>query len=131
MPTTPEWYNLLSLVQGKKFEEAAALLARESSLRSAGNGLGETVLHYQAVENDEEGVSWLLSQGFDINTRNEFGTPVVFEVAQLNYRELLHWFISKGVDLMCRDEDGNNIKEYVLIYEHEDMAKHLESLGVY
>ena len=83
MPTSPKWYELRDLVAGKKFEGAAVLLAREPSLRSAVNGLGETVLHYQAVENDEEGVAWLSSQGFDINIRNELGTPVVFEVAQL------------------------------------------------
>jgi ankyrin repeat protein len=130
MPTSSKWYELRDLVAGKKFEEAAALLAREPSLRSAVNGLGETVLHYQAVENDEEGVSWLSSQGFDINTRNEFGTPVVFEVAQLDYRDLLHWFISRGADLKCRDGEGKNIKEYVLAFEHEDIAKHLETLGI-
>jgi ankyrin repeat protein len=117
-------------VAGKKFEEASALLARKPSLRSAINGMGETVLHYQAVENDEQGVSWLWSQGFDINTRNEFGTPVVFEVAQLDYRDLLNWFISNGADLSCRDKEGNNIKEYVLDFGHENIAKHLESLGI-
>jgi ankyrin repeat protein len=130
MPASPEWYELRALVAEKKFEEAAALLTRKSTLRSAVNGLGETVLHYQAVENDEEGVSWLSSRGFDINTRNEFGTPVVFEVAQLDYRDLLHWFISKGADLKCRDREGKDIKEYVLVFGHEDIAKHLESLGI-
>lgn len=130
MSTSPEWHELRSLVAEKKFEEAAALLAREPSLRFAVNGIGETVLHYQAVENDGEGVSWLRSQGFDINTENEFGTPVVFEIAQLDYRDLLHWFISNGADLKRRDREGKDIKEYVLDSGHEDIAKHLKSLGI-
>lgn len=130
MPAPPEWNEFRTLVAGKKFEEAAALLAREPTLRSAVNGLGETVLHYQAVEDDQVGVSWLSSEGFDINTRNAFGTPVVFEVAQLDHRHLLHWFISKGADLKCRDAEGKNIKEYVLEFELEDIARHLESLGI-
>jgi ankyrin repeat protein len=130
MPASPEWYELRALVVEKKFEEAAALLARIPSLRSAVDGMGETVLHYLAVENDHQGVSWLSSQGFDINTRNVFGTPVVFEVAQLDYRDLLQWFISNGADLKCRDGEGKNIKEYVLVFGHEDIAKHLESLGI-
>ena len=71
-----------------------------------------------------------MAHGFDINTRNEFGTPVVFEVAQLDYRDLLRWFISSGVDLKSRDGEGKNIKEYVLDFGHEDMAKHLESSGI-
>ena len=82
------------------------------------------------MENDQQGVSWLASHGFDINTRNEIGTPVVFEVAQLDYRDLLQWFISKGADLKCRDGEGKNIKEYVLEFGHEDIARHLESLGI-
>jgi ankyrin repeat protein len=130
MPASPEWYELRALVAGRKFAVAAALLAREPSLRSTVNGLGETVLHYQAVENDEEGVSWLSSHGFDLNTRNAFGTPVVFEVAQLDYRDLLRWFFSNGADLKCRDREGKNIKEYVLDYGDEEIARHLESLGV-
>ena len=130
MSASPEWYELRGLVAAKKFEEAAALLRGKPSLRSDVNGMGETVLHYLAVESDEQGVSWLWSQGFDINTRNIFGTPVVFEVAQLDYRDLLRWFISNGADLKCRDKDGKNIKEYVLEFGHDDIAKHLESLGI-
>lgn len=130
MSTSPEWVELRARVAARKFDEAAALLAGKPWLRTAVNGLGETVLHYQAVENDQEGVSWLVSQGLDINTRNEFGTPVVFEVAQLDYRDLLRWFISNGADLKCLDLEGKNIKEYVLEFGLKGIAKHLESLGI-
>jgi ankyrin repeat protein len=130
MPASPEWYELRDLVAGKKFDEAAMRIERNSSLCSAVNGLGETVLHYLAVENDGEGVAWLWSKGFDINTRNEFGAPVVFEVAQLDYRDLLQWFISSGADMGCKDSEGRNIKDYVLLFGHEEIARHLESLGI-
>ena len=130
MTASPEWIELRALVAGRKFEEAAALLALKSSVRTAFNGLGETVLHYQAVENDQEGVSWLASQGFDINTPNKFGTPVVFEVALLDNRDLLRWFVFAGADLKCLDREGQNIKEYVLDFGYEETAKHLESLGI-
>ncbi len=130
MSASPEWYELRAFVAAKKFAEAEALLGENPSLRSAVNGIGETVLHYQAVENDLQGVEWLWSKGFDINTRNKFGTPVVFEVAQLDYRDLLHWFISKRADVACRNTDGHNIREHVLEFGHEDIAKYLESLGI-
>lgn len=129
MPACPEWYQLRDLIQRKEFEGAAALIANTPSLVSATNVMGETVLHYQAVENDEAGVSWLSSRGFDINTRNAFGVPVVFEVAQLDYKELLNWFIAKGADLKSRDDDGRNIREYLLDFKHEDIARYIESLG--
>lgn len=130
MPRPPEWSELRALVAGRRYEEAAALVARQPSVRKAVDGMGETVLHYQAVENDQEGVAWLLSKGFDINTKNIFGTPVVFEVAQLDYRDLLGWFMSNGADLKCVDGEGKNIKEYVLSFGHEEIAKYLESLGI-
>jgi ankyrin repeat protein len=129
MSASSEWCELRNLVAQKKFTEASALLAQNPPLRFAVNGLGETVLHYLAVENDKEGVAWLWTQGFDLNTRNIFGTPVVFEVAQLDHRDLLQWFIENGADWKCRDNDGNNIKEHVLEYGHVEIAKHLESLG--
>jgi len=129
MPASKEWYALRSLVVEKKFEEAAALLRLKPLLRFAVDGMGETVLHYLAVENDIEAVSWLASHSFDVNTRNAFGTPVAFEVAQLDYRELFLWFRSFGADLKCLDGRGHSIKEYVLEFGHEGIAKYLESLG--
>jgi hypothetical protein len=83
-----------------------------------------------AVENDQQGVAWLAEHGFDLNTRNAFGTPVVFEVAQLDHRDLLNWFIEQGADLKTHDKEGHNIKEYVLEFGHEEIASHLDSLGL-
>lgn len=134
MPAPTEWYQLRELVAQRRFEEASSLLELSPSVRIAVNGLGETVLHYLAVENDEQGVAWLSSQGFDINTRNEFGTPVAFEVAQLDYGQLFQWFISNGADVRCRDRDGRDIKEYVLEFDqagsHKEIAQYLASLGL-
>lgn len=89
MSASPEWYELRNLVAQKKFNEASSLLARNPALLTSVNELGETVLHYLAVEDDREGVSWLASYGFDINTRNAFGTPLIFEIAQLDHKDLL------------------------------------------
>jgi len=130
MAASPDWYELRTLVMGKMFSEAAALLEQKPDLRSSVNGLGETVFHYVAVENDAQGVAWLFSQGFDINARNAFGVPAVFEVALLDCKDLLQWFIANGADMKCRDNEGQNIKEYVLNSGNEEIAKHLESLGI-
>jgi ankyrin repeat protein len=90
------WYEWRNLVYAKQFENAAELLRANPQLVSLRNGLGETVLHYLAVENHSEGVAWLHARGFDIDSQNEFGTPVVFEVAQLGYKDLLLWFKEAG-----------------------------------
>ena len=83
------------------------------------SGIGETPLHYLAVENHLDGVKWLYEKGSSINTKNEFGTPVVFEVALLGYKDLLLWLLDHDVDLWATDEDGNDVFSY--LKEHEEI----------
>lgn len=77
------WCELRNLVFEREFGAAQALLASDPAIVHSRNGIGETALHYLAVEDDLEGVAWLHSKGADLDTKNEFGTPVLFEVAQL------------------------------------------------
>jgi len=121
--TEATWYALRNFVFGRDFAAAEKLLAECPRLIDARDGLGETVLHFLAVENDMEGVSWLFARGFSLNEKNKFGTPTIFEVAQLEYRELFTWFVHNGVDLSVRDRDGNDIVANLLEYGKEGMAQ--------
>ncbi|SUS05873.1 conserved hypothetical protein [uncultured Defluviicoccus sp.] len=87
------------------------------------NGIGETVLHFLAVEDDEAGVAWLRARGADINTKNEFGTPVLFEVASLGYKNLFTWMVEAGADARAQDAEGQDLVEHLLDYDKEEMAK--------
>ena len=93
MSASKEWCELRDAVWQKDFDAAQRLITLYPSLPRAKNGIGESVLHFLAVENDEVGVSWLSARGFGLDAKNEFGTPVIFEVAQLRYEALLRWFI--------------------------------------
>lgn len=115
------WYDLRNAVAAADFGAAAKLLTDEPRLKLLRNGIDETVLHYQAVENDSHGVAWLAAQGFDLNTRNHTGTPVVFEVASLGYQQLFLWFVSMGADLMARDGDGLDLIAYLREFQKDDM----------
>jgi ankyrin repeat protein len=87
------------------------------------NGIGETVLHFLAVENDLEGVAWLHDRGSSLDTKNEFGTPVLFEVAQLGYEKLVLWFIEHGANIRAIDSSNQGIVEYLQEFqEHERVA---------
>lgn len=119
------WYELRNSVYSREFEVATALLKANPGLTSVRNGLGETVLHFLAVENDLEGVAWLYARGFDLNSKNDFGTPVVFEVAQLGCKELLLWFIEHGVDIAALDQEKQNILAYLHEFEEDDMIEFL------
>ena len=56
------------------------------------NPLGETVLHLLVFDNDAEGIAWLHARGADLDTKNQFVTPVISEVAQLGYQDLVGGF---------------------------------------
>jgi len=120
--TKESWYDLRNSVYAKDFDAAAKLLTAEPGLLRATNGIGETVLHFLAVEDDLEGVAWLHSRGADINTKNEFGTPALFEVASLGYQDLFYWFVAHGADVDARDQHDADLVAYLHEFNDEEIA---------
>ena len=127
MGASREWYELRDAVLQKDFSAADRLLEAHPALSVARNGIGETVLHFLAVENDEAGVAWLKSRGFALDTKNEFGTPAVFEVAQLRHKALLNWFIESGADISGKDGEGRDIRTYLTEFDCSDMISVLNA----
>src|SRR5216683_7597931 len=121
MAADPLWYELRNAVCIREFDLAEKILATNPGLMLLRDGMGETVLHFLAVENDSKGVSWLHSRGFDLDTKNDFGTPAIFEVAQLGYKDLFLWFLANGADVFARDGEGHNILESLRECEKPDM----------
>ena len=72
MTTDPLWYDLRNSVYSRQLARAEDLLATNPCLFDLRNSIGETVLHFLAVENDLEGVGWLHARGFSLNTENSF-----------------------------------------------------------
>jgi ankyrin repeat protein len=126
--TSPIWYELRNAVAARNFGAADSLLKSNASLITDTNSIGETVLHYLAIENDIEGVSFLHRRGFNLNTRNEFGTPLFFEVAQLNYRDLLKWLFDHGIDMKSTDSYGQSVQEYLADFGKQDVSLFLASM---
>lgn len=112
METQSAWCELRDLVYAKEFVRAEKLIEHDPELLCKTNSLGETVLHYLAVENDVEGVSWLHSRGASLNTGT--GKPMFFEVAELGYKELLLWLARNGADFSALDSEGQGLFECLL-----------------
>ena len=81
--------------------EAHSLLQREPQLIVACTGLGETALHYLAVEDQLPAVQWLVDRGAAVNTVNNVGTTPLSDAASLGYVEMVAYLLSAGarVDL--------------------------------
>ena len=82
-----------------------------------------------AVENDQDGVAWLHARGADLDTKNAFGEPVLFEIASLGYKDLFNWFKDNGVNLRATDNDGNDIVVHLLEYDCAEMAEWVRKHG--
>jgi ankyrin repeat protein len=121
--TDPAWYEFRNAIYTKQLSQAEEMLRARPELLHLVNGIGETVFHFLAVENDTDGLSWLHSRGADINTKNAFGTPVLFEVASLKYKDLFKWFMEKGANVRALDQEGQDIILYLLEYDNEEMAE--------
>ena len=50
-------------------------------------GIGETALHYLAVEDYADAVQLLIDLGADVNVTNEFGDSALEEAMQVNAKE--------------------------------------------
>ena len=123
------------MVQNKS--EAERLLAENPDAIHSKNGIGETVLHYLAVEDRLEDVSWLLAHGADINTTNDFGNTPLSEAASLGYYELCDFFLRHNANPRITTPDGesalseaatnNEYKVVELLLNHINPGESLKS----
>src|SRR5205809_5569892 len=78
--------------------KAEQLLAQQPALLNARWMHNETVLHFLAIENYEEGVRFLLAHGADVNTANEFGDSPLTDVATLDRNDIARMLLSAGAN---------------------------------
>jgi len=128
--TDPRWYALRNAVRSRGYGAAQKLLDTDKALLTLRNQTGETVLHWLAVENEGNCVAWLRLKGADIDTKNKFGTPVIFEVAQLGYKGLFKWFADVGADLKAVDQYGQGLVEYLEDAGKTEIAEFVREFGV-
>ena len=117
----PEWYQFRNALYERDISVAESLLNEHPTLLDDRNGIGETVLHFLAVEDFLPGIEWLHSRGASLNTKNKFGTPLLFEVAQLGYRNLFVWLVQHGADTNQNDSDDRSIQDYLAEFDRPDM----------
>lgn len=121
--TDPAWYEFRNAVYAREFARAQEMLTATPSLIHLTNGLGETALHFLAVENDEEGVARLHARGASLDTKNMFGDPVLFEVASLGYKELFVWFSENGANLKVTNREDEDVVIHLLNQDNEEVAE--------
>lgn len=127
--TQPIWYEFRNTVYEGNFAKADQMLKMQPALISMRNGIGETVLHFLAVENDLRGVEWIFKRGGDLNSTNQFGEPILFEVAQLEYKELFIWLVKHGANPKATDGSGQTLEESLIEFDKKEMAAWVRKNG--
>ncbi|MES2258849.1 MAG: ankyrin repeat domain-containing protein [Pseudomonadota bacterium] len=94
-------------------DELLALLAAEPHLMHERTGLGETPLHYLAVENQLAAVKLLVEHGALVDTVNECGGTPLSESASLGYCELVAYLLSRDAKLHIAGQDEPTLHQAV------------------
>src|SRR5947207_1691163 len=86
------WHPLL--VKLMQFAVSKPKLARKlvkdhPEILNLRTGIGETALHYLAVENHADAVQLLIELGADVNVNNEFGKSALDEAVQVEAKETI------------------------------------------
>ena len=94
-------------------DEGRKLLVKEPALIEARDGLGETALHYLAVENQIAAVKVLIASGAKFNTLSDVGGTPLSEAASLGYVELVTYLLSMGAQIRVDGQDESTIHQAV------------------
>jgi uncharacterized protein len=107
--------ELLSLIYAfqQSLDMGIALIKEKPDLISARTGLGETPLHFLAVENCLAAVQELVNRGAQVNTVNDVGTTPLSDAASLGYVELVQFLIQSGSSLHLAGQNDPTIHEAV------------------
>src|SRR4051794_18764526 len=76
--------------------KAGGLLAQHPALLNARWIHDETVLHFLALEDFEDGVRFLVAHGADVNAVNEFGDSPLVDVAELGRNTIAKILLMAG-----------------------------------
>jgi ankyrin repeat protein len=108
--------QLASRVIAAAFESPDAmfdLVRTEPHLLEARTGLGETPLHYLAVENQLRAVLLLAEAGATVNTVSFVGGMPLSEAASLGYAEMVEYLLARGASLWLPGQNEPTLHEAV------------------
>ena len=77
------------------------------------NGLGETMLHWYAIEGESFVLERILSLGFEVNTQNIFGNTPIMEAALIGRWDNVKVLQNHGARLDICNQEGQDYWAYL------------------
>lgn len=106
-PPDPRFYALRSALLDGDLALAEQLIRSDPGTLEARDSVGETVLHWLAVEDKGELVEWLRLRGAQLDPKTRFGDSPLGEVASLGYLELCAYLVAHGADTRAKNHLGS------------------------
>lgn len=104
MAHQPGWIELYGILEEGRdpTDELVALC------KSSRTSLGETMLHWYAIEGDPQVLQRLVELGFDVNVQNEFGKTPIMECGLIGRWDNARVLLDNGADLSITDHNGDD-----------------------
>jgi ankyrin repeat protein len=125
--TDTRFYSFRDTV-GSDLAAAAAMLAADPELIRLRNEIGETALHYLAVENRPQEVAWLIARGAEVDTKNRFQQTPLMEVAALGLLNICRLLVSRGADYRYKNARGESVLSAAASTDQEEVVEYLLAL---
>ena len=106
------WIDLYSTIENG--DEPDPQLVEQC--KSSRTGLGETMLHWYAIEGAPDVLQKLIDLGFEVNVQNSFGNTPIMECAQINRWDNARVLFHNGADLTITNDDGLDFFSYLREY---------------
>ena len=106
------WIELYSILEnGDKPDQQLV-----EQCKSSKTGIGETMLHWYAIEGAPDVLQKLVDLGFEVNVQNSFGNTPIMECAQINRWDNARVLFHNGADLTITNDEGLDFFSYLREY---------------
>lgn len=108
---------------------AAKTLQEHPWLRAAKWRLGESLVHFLAIEDYQGGVKWLLENGLAADRVNELGDTALFDVLKLGNYEMASLLIAYGANPFVVSPTHGTLIEYAKLADDKQLVEFLNSIN--
>lgn len=101
--------------------KAESMIAADRGLLNARNSLGETVLHWLAIENALAEVRLLIRLGADVNCINESGRTPLMEIAMLGLEDMCRLLLEHGANVRHVSDEGESALSHAALSKRKHL----------
>ncbi|MBN8456236.1 MAG: ankyrin repeat domain-containing protein [Verrucomicrobia bacterium] len=92
------------------------------------NGLGESMLHWYAIEGEPAVLEKIIGLGFDVNATNDFGRTALFECVVIDRWEAAELLLTHRARTDIRDQNDEDVLAYLDEDGRQEKARKLQEL---